>query len=319
MKARSSSALLAPILLLSLFGTTATLAGCGGGGGGGSTDGGVIAIPVGRVKVDVAWPKASREIPTNARSVKIEAKDGVLTVGSALIVFPATTAMLTDVPCGDLTLHATAYASTDGTGTPLAVADSPVTVTDGGTSTVALTLASTIDHLEYEPNPFIIGAGGSLPLVVTAKNLAGQSVMIDPSSLTFSSSNPALFTIAADGKVTAGTGLGIGTITVTESSSHKSLTIAAQVAVGISISSPATTLNVNGSTLFSAAIVGSSNQGVTWSVREPSGGTISPSGLYSAPTHRGIYHVDGTSVADPTRKATATLTVTAGSINAEVK
>jgi hypothetical protein len=63
---------------------------------------------------------------------------------------------------------------------------------------------------------------------------------------------------------------------------------------------------------FSATVSGTTNQGVTWSVREgPSGGTITPAGVYTAPSADGTYHVVAASLADPTRTAEGTVTVAA--------
>jgi hypothetical protein len=52
---------------------------------------------------------------------------------------------------------------------------------------------------------------------------------------------------------------------------------------------------------------------VTWSVSESGGGSVSASGLYTAPSTAGTYHVVAKSNADQTKTATATLTVNAGS------
>ena len=49
---------------------------------------------------------------------------------------------------------------------------------------------------------------------------------------------------------------------------------------------------------------------MTWSA---SSGTISPSGLYTAPVAAGTYVIIATSVADTTQSGTATVTVTTGS------
>lgn len=63
---------------------------------------------------------------------------------------------------------------------------------------------------------------------------------------------------------------------------------------------------------FSATVNGAPSTAVTWSVREGSGGgTISPSGVYTAPSTTGTYHVDATSTANPARKGSATVTVSA--------
>lgn len=45
-------------------------------------------------------------------------------------------------------------------------------------------------------------------------------------------------------------------------------------------------------------------------MQEAGGGTITPTGLYTAPATAGTFHVVATSVADPTKSATATVTVT---------
>jgi hypothetical protein len=67
---------------------------------------------------------------------------------------------------------------------------------------------------------------------------------------------------------------------------------------------------------FSASVTGTSNTGVTWSVNGVAGGnssvgTITASGLYTAPTQPGSYTITATSVADSTKTASATLTVNA--------
>ena len=77
--------------------------------------------------------------------------------------------------------------------------------------------------------------------------------------------------------------------------------------VSISLT-PATSSVVAGGTVqFTAAVSGSSNTAVTWSV---TGGSISPSGLFTAPSTAGTYTVKATSAADSTKSATASVTVT---------
>jgi WD40 repeat protein len=70
------------------------------------------------------------------------------------------------------------------------------------------------------------------------------------------------------------------------------------------------TLGFGGLRDFHARVTGSSDTAVTWSVQEGvAGGTITPDGLYTAPNTAGTFHVVVTSVADPNRGATATVTV----------
>ena len=60
---------------------------------------------------------------------------------------------------------------------------------------------------------------------------------------------------------------------------------------------------------FTAIVVGSANQQITWSVVEDNGGTITNTGAYTAPATTGTFHVTATSAADTTKSATATITV----------
>jgi hypothetical protein len=62
---------------------------------------------------------------------------------------------------------------------------------------------------------------------------------------------------------------------------------------------------------FTAAVVGTADTSVTWSVGEgAAGGTVTATGGYTAPAALGRYHVVVTSVADPTKSAVATVMVT---------
>jgi hypothetical protein len=80
----------------------------------------------------------------------------------------------------------------------------------------------------------------------------------------------------------------------------------------LTISPSAPVLGPRQSQQFTAAVDGESSPAVTWSVREGSrGGSITPSGLYTAPASSGTYHVVATRVADPAQTATATAYVVA--------
>jgi hypothetical protein len=76
---------------------------------------------------------------------------------------------------------------------------------------------------------------------------------------------------------------------------------------------PATTnVAVSGQQAFAAVVTGTANTGVTWSIREGTGGgTVDSAGLYTAPASTGTFNVVATSLADPTRSATATVNVLA--------
>lgn len=87
------------------------------------------------------------------------------------------------------------------------------------------------------------------------------------------------------------------------------------VVVTVSPSSP--DVPPGGSVAFSAAVTGTADTAVIWSVEEGApGGTITSSGLYTAPGAAGAYHVAASSHADPTKRAVVVVTVTP---NAPVK
>ena len=79
--------------------------------------------------------------------------------------------------------------------------------------------------------------------------------------------------------------------------------------VSVIVNPDAAILPVNGVQTFTAAIAQNANQAVTWSVQEPTGGSINTSGSYTAPATPGTFHVVATSQADPSKSATLPVTV----------
>ena len=84
---------------------------------------------------------------------------------------------------------------------------------------------------------------------------------------------------------------------------------AAQVLVAVD---PATaTVPAGGSRSFTAAVTGTSTRTVTWTIQEgASCGSVSATGVYTAPNAGATCRVVATSVADATKSAIATVTVT---------
>src|SRR5262249_38746480 len=85
--------------------------------------------------------------------------------------------------------------------------------------------------------------------------------------------------------------------------------------IRVRIAPSVASLSTGDSATFTAIVRGTrpgQSTAVTWSIQEGTdGGTIDASGRYTAPAAPGIFHVVAASVADPSKKATATLTVTA--------
>jgi hypothetical protein len=102
------------------------------------------------------------------------------------------------------------------------------------------------------------------------------------------------------------------TITANRPAYHQSATALVTVApagtVAVSISPVTATLTSGGTQQFTATVINSDDTTVTWSASQ---GTISISGLFSAPTvaQSTVVNVTATSVADPSKSAVATVTV----------
>jgi hypothetical protein len=86
--------------------------------------------------------------------------------------------------------------------------------------------------------------------------------------------------------------------------------------ISVSVSPAATSVDQGDTLQFSASVIGSGNQAVTWSIQEGSaGGSISQTGLYTAPAAAMDVHVVATSVADPNKSSSALVTVNAVSVS----
>jgi hypothetical protein len=123
-------------------------------------------------------------------------------------------------------------------------------------------------------------------------------------------------TISNSGFYTAPNSAGNFTVTVTSvADTTKSVSATVNVSaqpptVSVSISPTSASLQTGGTQQFTATVSGTSNTAVTWSA---TGGTISNSGLYTAPNSPGSFTVKATSVADTTKSASASVTVTSAS------
>lgn len=81
--------------------------------------------------------------------------------------------------------------------------------------------------------------------------------------------------------------------------------------VTVAINPTSVTLSSGGTQAFTASVGSTGNTAVTWRVSEGNaGGSITSSGLYTAPATPGTYHVLATSQVDPSKSASAIVTVT---------
>jgi hypothetical protein len=83
------------------------------------------------------------------------------------------------------------------------------------------------------------------------------------------------------------------------------------LSVAVTVTPNPATVVVRQTQAFAAHVTGSPNTQVNWSVQEgATGGSVSPAGLYTAPTSPGLYHLVAAPVAEPQLSTTVPVTVT---------
>jgi hypothetical protein len=162
--------------------------------------------------------------------------------------------------------------------------------------------------VQLTPSQAAVAAGGVLPFAATVTGTANTSV-------TWTVDETSGGAVTSAGVYTAPASAGTFHVRATSAadttkSAAAAVTVTAPAAVAVTISPATGTVNACRTLQLSATVTGSTNTSVTWTVQEgAAGGTITGSGLYTAPSGPGTYHVIATSVADPTKTAVATLTV----------
>src|SRR5262245_800757 len=86
--------------------------------------------------------------------------------------------------------------------------------------------------------------------------------------------------------------------------------------ITVTVKPSTATTSIGQTVQLTATVTGTRITAVTWSADE--GGSVTASGLYTAPSTPGTYHVVARSVADPTKSATATITVTGFALLSEM-
>lgn len=126
--------------------------------------------------------------------------------------------------------------------------------------------------------------------------------------------NTTVGTVSSNGLYTAPPVAGAHTVTATSVADNTKSASATVSVVSITISPTNTTVSPNGTRQFTGTVMGTNDDGVNWSVDGiPSGnnsvGTISATGLYTAPGNLGSHTVTAASAAIPTLTASASLIV----------
>jgi hypothetical protein len=166
----------------------------------------------------------------------------------------------------------------------------------GGSASSSTTVA-----VGVSPATATVTAGGSQQFTASVTGSTNTNVMWSATAGAVSSSG--LYTAPATP----------GTYTVTATSAadptkSASATVTVTAPVAVSVTPLSTSLATGGTQQFTATVTGTNNAGVTWSA---TGGTVSSTGLYTAPAAGGSYTVTATSNADPTKSGSAGVTVSA--------
>ncbi len=198
-------------------------------------------------------------------------------------------------------------------------------VTRTATATFTITAPSppdtTVASFSIEPAAVSLDVGQSVDLVATGHNAAGQAVPLPDQfqwtapagSQYVSLNNPrsrSSYTVTV-------VGWAPGQATVQASYDEQpyvprtataTVTVSAVPGVGISVDPQTATVAPGFTQQFTATVTGTSTTAVIWSA---TGGQVDANGLYTAPGQVGTYQVTATSHADPSKSASAPVTVQA--------
>jgi len=208
------------------------------------------------------------------------------------------------------------------------ISGATVTLTSVGTCTVYATQSG---NMNYSAAPMVSQSfsvtASAVTVSVTPTSASLYASQTQPFTATVTGSantsvtwsvNPSVGSIDSTGLYTApGTIASQQSVTVTATSvadttKTASATVTLNPAVSVSVTPSTASLVASQPQQFTAAVTGSSNTSVTWSL-SPNAGSISNSGLYTAPStiaSQQTVTVTATSVADTTKTASATVTLT---------
>src|SRR5215831_1433501 len=168
------------------------------------------------------------------------------------------------------------------------------------------------DSVAVIPEEVSVQTGGTIAFSATVTGTSADQ----STAVTWSVEEALGGTVSTSGyytaPATAGTYHVIATSVAYPSRKRRATVTVTPLVIAVSIS-PKTASTPSGSTVsFTATVSGTSSgqsTAVTWSVQEAAGGTVDSSGRYTAPATAGTYHVSATSVADPSARDTASVTV----------
>lgn len=320
------------------------LPGCGGGGGGGTTDGGNPPPPppppppvtpqMTQVSGTLQWAARSRSrsrvttAPSSAlsalitiRGAGVNGQDIALRINreASPAAYTQTYTLPEEVKVGGpYEVTALFFAEPGGAGAVVAQATvSNFFIVSGG-SLPDFALEGTITQVEMGGGQSIL-VGEAKTLTFTPRGAQGEVIAVSPGSAFFAVISRADRLRVENGQlVGVAPGTAVATVTV---DGRTSVDTAVQITSNavVTVSPPEARLSINERRQFTAAVTETGNQTVTWHIAEGvAGGTIAPDGWYTAPATAGVYHLVATSVYDPAKTATVTITVEAGNVEVGV-
>jgi len=305
---------LLPLLLLPL-----TALGCGGG------DGPSEAFP----RLELSWAERTRAVgtPTSALSARITLVHARADGGDVAFVVnrPAGPAGQTTeatspqaVRVGPVTVrvqfHVGDAAGGDEVGTATfetRLQRSGVLTRSDGTPLGVVGYTGVIHTVEVAAGQSV-GVGASADLAFTARKADGGAVAVSRGSARWTLvGGDSVLGLSADGQAT-GKAAGSATVRVSvDGKASADTTVSVLGPATVKIEPPTAVVIATGNVKFAASIEGQPSAAFTWTVQEgDTGGTVSD-GFYQAPATTGTYHVIATSTSDPSKTATAEVTVAA--------
>jgi len=283
----------------------------------------------GRALITIQWPDRTRMIPIAANTIQINILQGTTIIASHVVDRPATgttsAQVFLNLPLGQLTATAAAFASNDTTATPLATGSTTLLITANAQTTFSIRMGSTITSLQLTPLTQTLQLAQSVALGVSAYDSQHDLVLVTNASLLWTAAIApgtiaagAVVTVNSSGLVTAvSSGTAVVTVTDTEAGVSATALITVVSPTVITITPGSASVPSGNTQSFTASVTGGSvsTQSVSWSILEGSaGGTIDANGNYTAPSTPGIYHVLAIWSADASVSASATVTVTAATV-----
>jgi Bacterial Ig-like domain (group 2) len=291
---------LRPTILFSIIVFLLISIGCGGGGNSSSGNSGTevsVAISPTTATVNAGGTQQFQATVTGSNNTGVLWQVNNVTGGSAANGTISTSGLYTAPPTTvaiQVTVSAVSVAD------PTKTASATVTVNPVATGTVTVS-----------PATATIAVGGTQQF--TATMMGGSEVNVTWSVDGITGGNSSVGTISSSGLYTAPSTAGMHTITATSVSNISGS--AAVSVILLTLSPTSASLSPNGTQQFTANVQGTNNTAVTWSVDGVAGGnntvgTISSSGLYTAPPAPGMHTVTATSAALPSYSVNASVTVT---------